>query len=304
MPNHNIGIIDYGMGNTHSVANAFKEISLNSKLTNNAEKIKSFDKIIFPMIELTDVSKVFTLTKDQRKIVGESKLRPKSFTAVDSISFKCESGSVFALIGPNGSGKTTTLRMIATMISPTSGRIKINDKDVSIDGRLARKSIGFMTNQTALYDRLSPYEMVKYFANLNSMDKSIFNKRCKDIFDRLNMNTFANKRIGTLSSGMKQKTSIARTIIHDPDIIVFDEPTTGLDVMTSRSIIELIRNSKDEKKTIIFSSHRMEEVQSLADDIGVIYNGKLIFSGSKVEFESLSDLNSYDDTLINLIDNS
>ena len=256
------------------------------------------------MIELTDVSKVFTLTKDQRKIVGESKLRPKSFTAVDSISFKCESGSVFALIGPNGSGKTTTLRMIATMISPTSGKIKINDKDVSMDGRLARKSIGFMTNQTALYDRLSPYEMVKYFADLNSMDKSFFDKRCKDIFDRLNMNTFANKRIGTLSSGMKQKTSIARTIIHDPDIIVFDEPTTGLDVMTSRSIIELIRNSKDEKKTIIFSSHRMEEVQSLADDIGVIYNGKLIFSGSKVEFESLSDLNSYDDTLINLIDNS
>ena len=256
------------------------------------------------MIELTDVSKVFTLTKDQRKIVGESKLRPKSFTAVDSISFKCESGSVFALIGPNGSGKTTTLRMIATMISPTSGTININDKDVSIDGRLARKSIGFMTNQTALYDRLSPYEMVKYFADLNSMDKSLFDKRCKDIFDRLNMNTFANKRIGTLSSGMKQKTSIARTIIHDPDIIVFDEPTTGLDVMTSRSIIELIRNSKDEKKTIIFSSHRMEEVQSLADDIGVIYNGKLIFSGSKVEFESLSDSNSYDDTLINLIDNS
>ena len=256
------------------------------------------------MIELKDVSKVFTLTKDQRKIVGESELRPKSFTAVDSISFKCESGSVFALIGPNGSGKTTTLRMIATMISPTFGTIMINEKDVSIDGRLARKSIGFMTNQTALYDRLSPYEMVKYFADLNSMDKSVFDKRCKDIFDRLNMNTFANKRIGTLSSGMKQKTSIARTIIHDPDIIVFDEPTTGLDIMTSRSIIELIRNSKDEKKTIIFSSHRMEEVQSLAGDIGVLYNGKLIFSGSKVEFESLSDSNSYDDTLINLIDNS
>ena len=118
------------------------------------------------------------------------------------------------------------------------------------------------------------------------------------------MNTFANKRIGTLSSGMKQKTSIARTIIHDPDIIVFDEPTTGLDVMTSRSIIELIRNSKNENKTIIFSSHRMEEVQSLADDIGVIYNGKLIFNGTKSDFESLSDLASYDDTLINLIDNS
>ena len=256
------------------------------------------------MIELTNVSKVFTLTKDQRKVVGESELRPKLFTAVDSISLKCNENSVFALIGPNGSGKTTTLRMISTMISPTSGTIKIKDRDVSDDGRSARKSIGFMTNQTALYDRLSPFEMVKYFADLNSMDKAVFDKRCKDIFDRLDMNTFANKRIGTLSSGMKQKTSIARTIIHDPDIIVFDEPTTGLDVMTSRSIIELIRNSKNENKTIIFSSHRMEEVQSLADDIGVIYNGKLIFNGTKSDFESLSDLASYDDTLINLIDNS
>jgi sodium transport system ATP-binding protein len=161
-----------------------------------------------------------------------------------------------------------------------------------------------MTNQTALYDRLSPFEMVKYFADLNSMDKVVFEKRCKDIFNKLDMNSFANKRIGTLSSGMKQKTSIARTIIHDPDIIVFDEPTTGLDVMTSRSIIDLIRNSKDEKKTIIFSSHRMEEVQSLADDIGVIFNGKLIFSGTKTDFEALSDSLSYDDNLINLIDNS
>ena len=256
------------------------------------------------MIELKNVSKVFTLTKDQRKVVGKSKLRPKLFTAVDSISFKCSGSSVYALIGPNGSGKTTTLRMISTMISPTSGTIKIKDRDVSDSGRVARKSIGFMTNQTALYDRLSPFEMVKYFADLNSMDKVVFDKRCKDIFDRLDMNTFANKRIGTLSSGMKQKTSIARTIIHDPDIIVFDEPTTGLDVMTSRSIIELIRNSKNENKTIIFSSHRMEEVQSLADDIGVIYNGKLIFNGTKSDFESLSDITSYDDTLINLIDKS
>ena len=257
------------------------------------------------MIELTDVTKVFTLTKDQRKVVGKSELRPKLFTAVDSINLKCNPSKVFALIGPNGSGKTTTLRMISTMIAPTSGSIQINGVDVSVDGRSARKSIGFMTNQTALYDRLSPYEMVKYFADLNSMDRIVFDQRCKDIFDRLDMNSFASKRIGTLSSGMKQKTSIARTIIHNPDIIVFDEPTTGLDVMTSRSIIELIRNSKEEEKTIIFSSHRMEEVQSLADDIGVIYNGELIFSGTKNDFEDLNlESQSYDDTLINLIDRS
>ena len=256
------------------------------------------------MIELDSVTKVFSLSKDQRKIVGSSKLRPRLFTAVDSVSFTSNSGKVFALIGPKGSGKTTTLRMIATMMSPTSGVISINGNNTADNGRLARKSIGFMTNQTALYDRLSPYEMVKYFADLYSMDKDTFNLRCKDIFDRLDMNSFANKRIGTLSSGMKQKTSIARTIIHDPDIIVFDEPTTGLDVMTSRAIIELIRNSKEEKKTIIFSSHRMEEVQSLADNIGVIYNGKLIFSGSKTDFESKIDSVSYDDILIKLITNA
>ena len=223
--------------------------------------------------------------------------------AVKDINFDIGKGEFLAIMGPSGCGKTTTLRMISTMISPTSGSIQINGNDVLVDGRSARKSIGFMTNQTALYDRLSPYEMVKYFADLNSMDKTVFNHRCKEIFDRLDMNSFANKRIGTLSSGMKQKTSIARTIIHNPDIIVFDEPTTGLDVMTSRSIIELIRSSKEEEKTIIFSSHRMEEVQSLADDIGVIYNGKLIFSGTKNDFEGLNpDSQSYDDTLINLID--
>tara|TARA_B100000073_G_C23719113_1_gene566994 strand:- start:266 stop:1036 length:771 start_codon:yes stop_codon:yes gene_type:complete len=256
------------------------------------------------MIELNNVTKIFSLTKDQRKIVGSKELRPKLFTAVNDVSFNCQSGKVFALIGPNGSGKTTTLRMISTMMSPTSGNIKIKGLDISDDSRLARKSIGFMTNQTALYDRLSPYEMVKYFADLNGMDKNIFDDRCEKIFKQLNMDSFSNKRIGTLSSGMKQKTSIARTIIHDPDIIVFDEPTTGLDVMTSRAIIELIRNSKEDKKTIIFSSHRMEEVQSLADDIGVIYNGKMIFCDSKDSFESQMESNSYDDNLIKMISSS
>ena len=256
------------------------------------------------MIELDSVTKVFSLSKDQRKIVGSSELRPRLFMAVDSVSFTCNAGKVFALIGPNGSGKTTTLRMIATMMSPTSGVISVNGNNTADNGRLARKSIGFMTNQTALYDRLSPYEMVKYFADLNGMEKNKFEKRCSKIFSQLNMESFSNKRIGTLSSGMKQKTSIARTIIHDPDIIVFDEPTTGLDVMTSRAILDLIKNSKEEKKTIIFSSHRMEEVQSLADDIGIIYNGKMIFSGSKNDFESKIDSVSYDDTLIKMIDNA
>ena len=256
------------------------------------------------MIEVSNLSKVFHLTKDQRKIVGSNKLRTKKFIAVDDISFKCLPGRIFCLIGPNGSGKTTTLRMIATMISPTSGEIKIKNQNVKFDPQTARKSIGFMTNQTALYDRLSPYEMVKYFSDLNGIPKDIFKKRCSEIFEKLNMNSFSNKRIGTLSSGMKQKTSIARTIIHDPEVIVFDEPTTGLDIMTSRSIIELIRDSKKEGKTIIFSSHRMEEVQALVDDIGIIFNGKMIFSGTKEDFEKQKESKSYDDELIRIIESA
>ena len=237
------------------------------------------------MIELSAVTKVFTLTKDQRKIVGSSDLRPKLFTAVDSVTFKCESGKVFALIGPNGSGKTTTLRMISTMMRPTSGSININGHDTAEYDRLARKSIGFMTNQTALYDRLSPYEMVKYFADLNRMEKDIFEKRCRDIFDRLDMHTFANKRIGTLSSGMKQKTSIARTIIHDPDIIVFDEPTTGLSFHDTAQLLEVLQTLVEGGNTVVVIEHHLDVIKN-ADWIidlgpkGGAQGGKILAEGT------------------------
>ena len=167
--------------------------------------------------------------------------------AVDNISFECSPGKIFGLIGPNGAGKTTTLRMIATMLKPTSGSISISGFDTIHNAQEVRKQIGFMTGQTALYDRLTPTEMVKYISDLHGIDHNIW-KRKNELFSSLDMTSFAERRIGQLSTGMKQKTSIVRTIIHDPPVMIFDEPTSGLDIMTSRAIMDLIRRCKRKAK--------------------------------------------------------
>ena len=159
----------------------------------------------------------------------------------------------------------------------------------------------FLTDQTALYDRLTPYEMVKYIADLHGMDASVFKSRKDKIFDMLKIHEFANRRIARLSSGMKQKTSIARTIIHDPDVLVFDEPTTGLDVMTSRAIIKLIRSCKEKGKTVIFSSHRMGEVNQISDDIAIIYKGSLFFNGELDQFKSEMTHETFEDEFIHMV---
>ena len=208
------------------------------------------------------------------------------YPAVIDVSFEVLKGEIVGFLGPNGAGKTTALRMIATMLKPSSGSISISGY-VSVDeGQKVREQIGFMTGQTALYDRLTPTEMVKYIADLYGMDKQNFNKRKKYLFDALDMNSFSDQRISQLSTGMKQKTSIARKMIHDPSVMVFDEPTSGLDVMTSRAIMDLIRDCREEGKTVIFSSHRMGEVNQLCDDISIIYNGKLFFNDTLDKFKS------------------
>ena len=165
--------------------------------------------------------------------MGDDFKNTTTLRAVDDISFECKPGRIVGLLGPNGAGKTTTLRMIATMLKPTSGSIMVSNYDTVTEGQAVRGEIGFMTGQTALYDRLTPTEMVKYIADLHGMDDKSFQKRKDKIFSMLDMNSFADRRIARLSTGMKQKTSIARTIIHNPAVMIFDEPTSGLDVMTS-----------------------------------------------------------------------
>jgi len=253
------------------------------------------------MIKVSHLSKEYKLGKQQRREMGEAYRNARTIKAVNDINFECTPGRVFGLIGPNGAGKTTTLRMIATMLKPTSGTISVAGYDTLTHPEEVRRQIGFMTGQTALYDRLTPDEMIRYMADLQNVDSSRFETRKEKLYTILDMSEFVNRRIARLSSGMKQKVSIARTIIHDPEYVVFDEPTSGLDVMTSRAIIELIRSCRDEGKTVIFSTHRMGEVKLLCDDVAIIHQGKLYFCGTLEKFESEMTQPTFEDEFIHLV---
>ncbi len=250
------------------------------------------------MIKVNNLTKDFKLTRQHRRELGEQFKNTNTLRAVNNISFECHPGRIFGLIGPNGAGKTTTLRLIATMLKPTTGSISVVGFDTCNEGQKVREMIGYMTGQTALYDRLTPNEMVKYMADLYGMDKASFKARRDKIFDLLDMEDFAGRRIARLSSGMKQKTSIARTIIHDPEVLVFDEPTSGLDVMTSRAIMDLIRSCREEGKTVIFSTHRMGEVNQVCDDIAIIYKGELFYNNSLDKFKAEMTKPTFEDEFI------
>lgn len=253
------------------------------------------------MIQVENISKKYTLTKKQQ---DELQTKNATVNAVDNVSFECRPGSIFSLLGPNGAGKTTTLRMIATLLQPTAGRITVNGFDVAGQSRDVRKHIGFLTGSTNLYDRLTPLETVKYFADLHQIPAPEFKTRKEALFAQLGINDFLHKRIGQLSTGMKQKVSIARTMIHNPDVVIFDEPTSGLDVITANNIIELIRTCKAEGKTVIFSSHIMSEVDLLCDELAIINKGQLIYTGTMDQFREQSGKQSLTETFIQIVKNN
>jgi sodium transport system ATP-binding protein len=233
------------------------------------------------MIEVQNISKQYSLTKKQQK---ELQTNASSINAVNNVSFTCSPGSVFSLLGANGAGKTTTLRMISTILKPTQGNIIVGGESVIDNPEKVRTKIGFLTGSTNLYDRLTPGEIVQYFADLHGMDKTIFEQRKDKLFTQLGIHEFSKKKIAQMSTGMKQKVSITRSMIHDPSIVIFDEPTSGLDVITANSIIELIKQCKQEGKTIIFSSHIMSEVDLLCDELAIISKGNLIYSDTMANF--------------------
>jgi sodium transport system ATP-binding protein len=220
------------------------------------------------MIEARGLSKVF---HDKKR--GEIR-------AVDNVTFTCKPGQVYGLLGANGAGKTTTLRMLATILEPTGGTAVVCGHDVIGAPEKVRANVGFLSTATALYPRLTSQEMVEYFGRLNGLAESTLKKRLDEIFSRLDMDSFRDRRCDKLSTGMKQKTSIARTLIHDPQVMIFDEPTLGLDIMTARTILQFIRECRDRGKTVIFSTHVMSEVEKLCDVIGIIQSGKLLAEGT------------------------
>ncbi len=220
------------------------------------------------MIEACGLSKRF-----QDKKRGEIR-------AVDNVSFTCQPGRIYGLLGANGAGKTTTLRMLATILEPTDGTALVCGHDIVEQPEKVRSCVGFLSTATALYPRLTAQELVEYFGRLNGLDEPTLKKRVDGIFNRLDMNGFRDRRCDKLSTGMKQKTSIARTLVHDPPVMIFDEPTLGLDVMTARIIVSFIRDCRNQGKTVIFSTHVMSEVEKLCDTIGIIHDGKLLSEGS------------------------
>ena len=253
------------------------------------------------MISLENVSKTFRLSRHQKREMG-SAFTGNTVDAVSNISFACEPGRIFSLLGPNGAGKTTTLRMIATMLRPTAGTILVNRHNVVRDPEAVRASLGFLTGSTQLYDRLTARELVRYVADLHGVPGDVFKRRRDDIFAALDMGSYADRRIGKLSTGMKQKVSIARTLIHDPDVLVLDEATAGLDVIASRSIVNLVRDARDRGKTVLFSTHRMGEVGQLSDDLALIHRGRLLFNGTYDEFAAEMTAPSLEDEFIRRIE--
>src|SRR5436190_9120602 len=220
------------------------------------------------MIEARGLSKRF-----QDKKRGEIR-------AVDNVSFTCQPGKIYGLLGANGAGKTTTLRMLATTLEPTDRTAIVCGHDVIEQPEKVRANVNFLPTATALYPRLTAQELVEYFGRLNGLDEATLKKRVDSIFDRLDMNGFRDRRCDKLSTGMKQKTSIARTLVHDPPVMNFDEPTVGLDVMTARTITAFIKECRDRGKTVIFSTHVMSEVEKLCDIVGIIQSGKLLTEGT------------------------
>jgi sodium transport system ATP-binding protein len=208
--------------------------------------------------------------------------------AVNNLKFNCQKGKIYGLLGPNGAGKTTTLRILATMILPTKGKVKVNGFDVVKEPREVRKQIGFLSSETGLYDRFTPRETVMFFGRINGMEDRIIEKRMTEIFHNLDMEDFQDVRVNKLSTGMKQKLSIARCIIHDPPILILDEPTVGLDIITAHIVTEYVKSFREQGKCIIYSTHIMREAERLCDVIAIIHQGDLITQGTLEELKKNS----------------
>lgn len=211
--------------------------------------------------------------------------------AARDVSFACRPGEVFGLLGPNGAGKTTVLRMISTAIKPTSGEVRVDGRDAVAQPLETRRRVGFLSSNTGLYGRLTAREVLRYFGRLHGMAPAALDARVEALAETFRMAEFLDRPCDTLSTGMRQKVNIARTVLHDPPVMVFDEPTAGLDVLTSRVIVKFIRDCRNLGKTVLFSTHVMSEVDALCDRVAMIHRGRLVFDGSLDQLRDEGDGN-------------
>ncbi|WP_448550431.1 ABC transporter ATP-binding protein [Thalassotalea fusca] len=245
------------------------------------------------MIEVKDICKTFQLSKEalksSKKDVLDVRQEGRAFHALKGVSFSCAQGEVLGLLGPNGAGKTTILRILASALKPTSGDITIAGESVVTKPALSKQKIGFLSGKTGLYNRLTARENIEYFARLHGLSKQRIRDAGEHLYAQLGIEPYLDRRVETLSTGMTQKVSIARAVIHQPEVIIFDEPTTGLDIMATEVILEFIESQKQRGVSVIFSTHHLDEVAMLADKITVINDGTTRFCGTLAQFTSQSN---------------
>lgn len=210
-------------------------------------------------------------------------VRRGAVLALDQISFEARPGEVFGLLGPNGAGKTTALRILCTVLKPTSGTARVAGFDVNTQPSEVRRNIGFLSANTALYDRMTAWELVEYFGRLYGMETDRLAARLEEVFGSLQMNDFRDRLGAKMSTGMRQKVSIARAIIHDPPVLIFDEPTLGLDILVSRVVMNSVEELRSMGKCVLYSTHIMKEVERLCNRVAIIANGRIVTIGALAE---------------------
>ena len=220
-----------------------------------------------------NLSKTFKLSKKQQKI---NKTNDTLKVAVNNLSFKAYKGEIYGLLGPNGAGKTTTLRMISTLIKPDSGDVIVDVVSVALNPEKVRGKIGFLTSELKLEDFFTPNYLFDYFSKLYNIDLDIVSKRKEEMFKKFGIDSFKEVKIGDLSTGMKQKVSLVISLVHDPDIIIFDEPTNGLDIISAKTVTDFLIDLKSLGKTVILSTHIFSLVEKLCDRVGIIVDGKML----------------------------
>jgi sodium transport system ATP-binding protein len=229
--------------------------------------------LVEEILKVESLGKTFTLSKKQQKL---EKTNEKKRIAVNHLSFTAYRGEVFGLLGPNGAGKTTTLRMLATLIKPDQGDAVIDGSSIVKNPEEVRSKIGFLTSELKLEQFFTPNYLYDFFSDLYGVEPSVREERKQKMFDRFGISQFAEVKVGNLSTGMKQKVSLVISLVHDPEIIIFDEPTNGLDVITAKVVTDFLLEMKKDGKSILVSTHIFSLIEKICDRVGIIINGKMI----------------------------
>ena len=240
------------------------------------------------MIEVRDLKKVFKSTK-------------KKVEALKGISFKAYQGEIFGLLGPNGAGKTTTLRILSTMLKPTGGDALIDGISVKKNPMAVRRKIGFLSTETGLYDRLTGEETVRFFGKLSGLDDKTIKERGDYLFDSLGLSQDKKRLVSEYSTGMKQKLSIARALIHNPEIIIFDEPTNGLDILATKTVTDFLRDMKEKGKTVVISTHILDVVEKLCDRVAIIHKGEILANDTMDNLKRQHNVGSIEEVFFSLV---